>query len=210
MKKVIFIVLSILLLLPAVVSAQDDGYSNVQKEFILNDGYYTAGIDLPSGKCDIFAISGSGNLSSSNMFNGGVNAMFGADDLGTGLFTDSFKGLRFPKETILNVSGGLEIKVVFTSIDTSFTPRVYDDTKAITLTPGHYDAGTDFSAGVYNIALVSGMGNVSSSNMFDGGINAVFGTGITLATQSFNNIDLKEGVTLSISGTTIKLIPETE
>ena len=36
--------------------------------------------------------------------------------------------------------------------------------------------GIDFPAGKYDIVAVSGGGNVSSSNAFDGGINAVMGT----------------------------------
>jgi hypothetical protein len=86
-------------------SAKDD-LSNVAKEYTLTAGYYTAGIDFPAGKCNVTAISGTGNLTSSNMYNGGINAMFGIDD-GTGLYTESFNGLRLPSETTLSLSGVL-------------------------------------------------------------------------------------------------------
>ncbi|MFR3389499.1 MAG: hypothetical protein ACLTT1_01605 [[Clostridium] scindens] len=51
-----------------------------------------------------------------------------------------------------------------------------------------------------------GTGNVSSSNMFDGGLNEVMGQegfGVT----EHNNAVFTEGVTLTVSGTSIQLVP---
>ena len=50
------------------------------------------------------------------------------------------------------------------------------EAKTVKLSNGNYVAGSDFEAGTYDIVAVSGNGNVSSSNMFSGGINAVMGT----------------------------------
>jgi len=77
---------------------------------------------------------------------------------------------------------------------------------------GNYTAGIDFPAGKYDIVAVSGGGNVSSSNAFDGGINAVMGTEdknelMDMYEQEYKNIDLPDGTTLTISGVQIQLVP---
>lgn len=77
---------------------------------------------------------------------------------------------------------------------------------------GNYTAGIDFPAGKYDIVAVSGGGNVSSSNAFDGGINAVMGTEdknelMDMYEQEYSNIDLPDGTTLTISGVQIQLVP---
>ena len=46
----------------------------------LGSGYYTAGIDFPAGTYDIEAISGNGNVSSDNMYDGGLNAIMGVKE----------------------------------------------------------------------------------------------------------------------------------
>lgn len=77
---------------------QADDFSDVETVYELEAGYYTAGIDIPSGRCNVVAVSGTGILQSSNMFNGGVNEMFGIDDA-TDLYTESFNGLKLPEGT---------------------------------------------------------------------------------------------------------------
>lgn len=95
--------------------------------------------------------------------------------------------------------------------DTSTPPA---DPEPITVdqefSSGNYTAGIDFPAGTYDIVAVSGGGNVSSSNAFSGGINAVMGTEdqnemVDMYEQEYSNIDLPEGVVLSISGVTVRL-----
>lgn len=77
---------------------------------------------------------------------------------------------------------------------------------------GNYTAGVDFPAGKYDIVAVSGGGNVSSSNLYDGGINAILGTEdqnelMDMYEQEYKNIDLPEGTTLTIDGVQVQLIP---
>lgn len=45
-----------------------------------DSGNYTSGIDFPAGKYDITAVFGGGNVSSSNAFSGGINAIMGVTD----------------------------------------------------------------------------------------------------------------------------------
>ena len=183
--------------------------SKVAKEYTLSAGYYTAGIDLPSGVTNIIAVSGKGNLSSSNIYNGGINEMFGIDDTSS-YYTASFNGLKFSNSTKLSLNSNLVIKLTFTQIDSNFTGRTYDDSAAKNLSSGNYTAGEDFSAGTYKIVAISGTGNLSSSNIYDGGVNEMFGIddGSGYYNNQFLNAELKDKDTLTVSGgLTIQLIP---
>ncbi len=183
--------------------------SNIEKEYTLTAGYYTAGVDIPSGKCDVEAVSGTGNLSSSNLYRGGVNEMFGIDD-GNGFYTSSFSGLKLPEGTVLSTNGKLVIKLIYTNIESGFAGRTYDEGKAVTLTSGNFTSGEDFDPGIYKIVAVSGRGNLSSSNLYDGGVNEMFGIddGTGFYNNQFLNAVLSDGVELTVSGgLTITLIP---
>ncbi|WP_245157206.1 copper amine oxidase N-terminal domain-containing protein [Anaerovorax sp. IOR16] len=78
---------------------------------------------------------------------------------------------------------------------------------------GNYTSGIDFSAGTYTITAIKGGGNVSSSNLLSGGINAIMGTpdknseiGLdNFYKQEYKNISLPSGTILKIDGVTIKL-----
>lgn len=71
---------------------------------------------------------------------------------------------------------------------------------------GNYISGKDFSPGVYDIVVVSGdVGNVISSNMFNGGINAVMGT-MADTEKEYKNIELPKNIKLEIKGIKVKLI----
>ena len=83
------------------------------------------------------------------------------------------------------------------------------EAKTIKLSNGNYVAGSDFEAGTYDIVAVSGNGNVSSSNMFSGGINAVMGTrNSDFYEKEYKNIKLPYGTELTVDGVTINLIPK--
>lgn len=83
------------------------------------------------------------------------------------------------------------------------------EAKTVKLSNGNYVAGSDFEAGTYDIVAVSGNGNVSSSNMFSGGINAVMGTrNSDFYEKEYKNIKLPHGTELTIDGVTINLIPK--
>jgi|GEM_PF-1580790 TM2 domain-containing membrane protein YozV len=190
---------------------QTEDLSKVQKVHTLTAGHYTAGIDLPAGEADIAAVSGTGNLSSSNIYDGGVNEMFGIDD-GTGLYTSSFKNLEFPVGTELSVTSTLKIKLTFTDITSDYVGRKYYNENTKTLSGGNFKAGEDFEAGTYKIIAVSGTGNLSSSNIYDGGVNEMFGIddGTGYYINQFVNARLDSGTTLTVSGNlTIKLVPAT-
>ncbi len=185
--------------------------STISFEQEFSSGNYTAGIDFPAGKYDIVAVSGGGNVSSSD---GGINAVMGTEDKNElmDMYEQEYKNIDLPDGTTLTISG---VTVRLTSDAASgdpLTPRNQEITETVDLGNGNFVAGEDFPAGVYNIVAVSGGGNVSSSNLYEGGINAILGTEdqneiMDMYEQEYKNIDLPEGTTLTISGVQIQLVP---
>lgn len=83
------------------------------------------------------------------------------------------------------------------------------DAMSIELSNGNYVAGEDFDAGTYDLIAVSGGGNVTSSNIYSGGINAIMGTADDgFYEKEYKNIKLPAGTTLTIDGVKIKLVPK--
>ncbi len=186
----------------------EEQYNYMVKVYDLSPGIYTAGTDLPAGRCNIAAISGKGNLYSSNL-EGGINELFGID-YGKGTLKESFLGLELPEYSSLTVSGNLKIRLFFTAVKSGYTGRNYDETDAVTLGGGKYTAGTDFSPGTFKVTAESGSGTVLSSNSLGNGINEILGKddGSSTFSDSFLNVDLPVGTELTISeGLTVKLIP---
>lgn len=83
----------------------------------------------------------------------------------------------------------------------------------VTLSSGNFEAGVDFVEGKYDIVAIDGGGNVSSSNMYSGGLNAILGVasmnanGLNMYEPEYKNIKLPKGTILTINSVTIKLIP---
>ena len=173
----------------------------------LTDGNYTCGIDFPAGRYNITAIAGSGNVSSSNMFSGGLNETMAAvaDDM----YITEFKNAKFENDDVLRVFNGVTIRIYSTAADaTPLKKRVQPNTETITLTSGYYISGDDFPAGVYDVIATEGSGNVSSDNMFDGGLNATMGVEKdNFYENEYKNIELPKGIEIKVSGLTIDLVP---
>lgn len=178
----------------------------------LASGNYTAGIDFPAGTYTITAVSGTGNVSSSNMYSGGLNVMMGIEENESlsSLYETEFKNAKLPDGTVLKVSGGVKIKIASDAANTgNMKERENPLTEEVSLSAGNYVAGTDFPAGTYDIIAVSGGGNVSSSNMYDGGLNAILGVdqALDMYETEYKNIVLSKDVTLTVTGVVIKLVP---
>lgn len=175
--------------------------SQIETVYELGNGNYTAGIDLPIGKCNVYAVSGTGNVSSSNMFSGGMNEMFGIDE-GEGWYTDSFNGLSMDKDVVLTVSGGVTIRLEYTDVKKGYSGRTYAEEEGFELSGGNYIAGEDFPAGTYRITASYGTGNLYSTNIFNGGVNEMFGIddGMGWYTDRIDNVELPDGEELQISG----------
>lgn len=190
-------------------AAQLEAYSTE-----LSSGHYTAGIDFPAGTYTITALSGSGNVQSSNMFSGGLNEVMSPEENEyTDIYIQEFKNAKLEKDVVLSISG-VTVKIEIAAADTAtMTTRENPGAEETELGSGNYVAGTDFPAGIYNIVAVNGSGNVTSDNLFDGGINAVMSPEENQFTdmyiQAFMNVDLSDGIGLSVSGVTVKLVPST-
>lgn len=184
--------------------------SNVAKEYTLAAGNYTVGIDLPAGKARFEALSGTGNVSSSNMYDGGVNDLFGVSSTAS-VYKRSFENLALPKDVTLKVSGDVTITLTYEEVTSTYQGREWDESKALTLAEGKYQVGKDFPAGTYKITALSGYGMVISSNGYSGGVSETFGidTGDSLYTESFTNASLAQDATLNITGeVSVKLTPQ--
>ena len=187
----------------------------IHYEAELSDGYYTAGIDFPAGKYDISVVDGNGNVSSSNLFDGGINTMMGVSEEYE-MYQKEYKNISLPSGESLHVRGNLCVKIASDKASPDpLQPRNQSISETLTLTNGYYVAGEDFPAGVYTITAIEGSGNVSSDNMFDDGLNAIMGVVddnsryADLYAKDYKNVDFKEGVTLKINGLTVELTPST-
>lgn len=76
---------------------------------VLSSGVYVAGQDFKGGKYNIIAVSGSGNISSSNMYIGGVDGEISSDNNGT---YKEYRNINLPNGTKLTISGDVSIKLV--------------------------------------------------------------------------------------------------
>lgn len=174
----------------------------------LGAGVYTTGIDFPAGTYTLTAVSGQGNVSSSNMFSGGLNELMGVDT-SDGFYVDTFSNAKFENGNTLKISGNVVIALI--SEDATINDikaRENTATEVVTLGSGNYIAGTDFPAGIYTITSAGGAGNVSSSNMYDGGLNEIIGdVNDGFSTLEFKNAKFDQGMELSVSGVTIVLTP---
>jgi hypothetical protein len=178
----------------------------VSYELTISAGNYTAGIDFPSGIYTITAVNGSGNVSSSNMFDGGLNEVMSVVE--DEMYIKEFKNANLEKDVILNISGNVTVLLTSDGVNTKdMAPRSEMLSEEQTFSSGNYITGTDFDPGIYNIILVKGSGNVSSSNMFDGGLNEIFGNDDEMYIKEFKNAIFNNGDSLEISGVTIKLVP---
>lgn len=170
----------------------------------LGAGNYTVGIDIPAGKYNLTAQSGYGNVSSSNMYDGGLNEVMGTEQSAQKTFT----GAKFDKDVTLSISGSLTLQISSDAADVqNLAARKNTATKEYTFSSGNYTCGTDFEPGEYVITAASGYGNVNSDNMYDGGLNEVMGT-TNGGLSQFSNAEFKNGTQLQISGgVTIKMSP---
>lgn len=187
-------------------SAQASKASLEPYSVTLSSGHYTAGIDIPAGTYNVSAISGAGNVSSTNMYSGGMNSIMApkADNL----HITEFKNLKLPEGETLSISG-VSVKLDSEAVDkTNVSNRTENTAKEIVLSDGNYTAGEDFRPGEYDISWVKGSGNVASDNMFAGGLNVIIGEKEdNLHITGFKNAGFEKDNTLTISGVTIKMTP---
>jgi len=185
-------------------------YNSLEDQYTLGAGYFETGADIPAGVCDITVLSGSGSLSYSDADNEeAISELLGRDD-GSGFYTEALQDVKLPRGATVSINGTLSVRLAYTDIDSAVGGRSYDESRAVTLEGGDYVAGTDFSPGLYRIKALAGTGNISSSNVNDGGVNEAFGIddGSGIFTGEVMNVNLPDQVVLRISqGLTVQLLP---
>lgn len=180
--------------------------------FEFTNGNFTAGIDFPAGVYDLEAVKGGGNVSSSD---GVLNEILGVEskNVNSEFYKQKVTDVPLEEGTMVSINKVL-VKMVCKEVKSKkVEKRVLNKSKKITLSDGEYIVGVDIPEGVYNIVAVKGAGNVSSSNMHDGGLNAVMGTkdknrnNNDFYQQEYFNIIFPEGTKVKIKNVTVDLIP---
>ncbi len=201
---------------PGSAASTDEGGEepSTHADFRLISGHHTAGVDFPAGTYQLNAIQWSGYVTSSN---GAVNASMGFEQHntnGVNMYESVIDGVELPAGTVLSLSGGVVLRMITDNADTTpLQPREQEITEPVTLTAGRFVAGTDFPAGTYDFTAITGIGNVESSNMHEGGISDVMGTtwriseGFGFCVADYENIELPEGAVLNIAGVELLLTP---
>ena len=173
----------------------------------LGAGNYIAGVDIPAGKYDLEAVSGGGNVNSDNIFTGGINEIMGVED--DDFYIKTYNNLTLEDGETLEISDTLVLKISSDGANVQgIKAREVRSGKEVELSSGLYIAGEDFEAGYYTIVCTGAMGNVSSSNMYEGGLNEIMGPGgDDFSIKEFKNAYFPSGTELEISGTSVKLVP---
>lgn len=185
-------------------------YSNVKSEWELLPGYYTAGVDIPTGMCDVECLEGggfiSGDSSSANMYGPEITE----PRSGT---SRTFKNFIIQEGDVVHISG-IRVSLKYSSVTSNYTGRNYDEGSSITLQQGNYIVGKDIAPGRYNIRLVSGAGTVTTDKKNEiGTYNNYAPSGnmgsVRVGSYSmFCNGYLQTGDILKLSGIEVTLIPE--
>ncbi|MDR3053222.1 MAG: hypothetical protein LBU48_05125 [Coriobacteriales bacterium] len=191
--------------------AELSDFSHVATTHWLSSGNYTVGIDIPAGKFVAVAKSGFGNLF---CYTGDVTVVseFMGYAFDESIITGTLGGIELEEGSVVTVTGELELALHYSKVTSDVTGRSYGNVVGVTLGVGTYTAGVDFEPGTYNISAVSGEGGITSSNGFRNGIDEGFfgySSAYPLNTSFVQNVDLYEGVKLTISGSLeVALNPE--
>lgn len=170
-------------------------------EVELTAGNYIAGIDFPSGKYDLTALSGYGNVFTQDA---SLNEIMGIK--GDDYSITTYKNAKFNEGTILSIKSNLKIRLSSNDIyDSSLKTRTNDATEVVELSSGNYVAGDDFVSGTYDILVLDGFGNVMTA---DGELNEIFNVEKDdMSIQEFKNYTFTDGDELTLSGVSVKLVP---
>jgi len=124
---------------------------NYEEKKLVTAGTYVVGTDIPVGKADLTAISGSGSfcIKNNEVKDWTFGNLIGAT---SGFQPKKFRNLVLTKEDILEVNGSVKIMLS--------PPSPIKETMEENLVPGVYRFGVDVPPGKYNVEVVSGEGNV--------------------------------------------------
>lgn len=171
----------------------------------LQSGYYTAGVDIPSGTYDLEVICGNGYVTSDNYEFGRISESMGTYD---NSYSSAFRGMILNDGNTLKIDG---VTLKLTSTDASTAPLAGREAWAeegYTLVSGNHKAGRDFPAGVYDIFYSSGNGYVDLTNEDESIYDYyMIGTDPEWDTQVFYHCNLPEGTEIAIGNVQIDIYP---
>lgn len=112
------------------------------------------------------------------------------------------EGIKFLGATIcvIVIMGLISTMITLAQPQDISTNSVQNQSENNVLSSGIYTAGKDFKAGTYDIIAVSGDGNISSSNMYTGGIDGEIASNINGVYSEYKDIKLPAGTKLTITG----------
>ncbi len=185
----------------------------VVSSYKLQDGYYTAGIDIPAGTLDVIATGGCGYImadSFSANLRGPEYKKNDFDDFDD--YSRSKESCKLAKGEILEVKG-VQIKLNYSKTTSSAPGRKYDYNNGVLLKSGTYTVGEDITPGRYCVKYVSGSGGYVSSERYEGECilsSNMDGDSKTGDYMDFvSNIILVKGETFEITdGLKLMFIPE--
>ena len=169
----------------------------------LTHGYYYAGINIPCGSYDAKWISGSGSISFEDEPGFGIRLGKGKDNV------KKYKNIDLTDfVSYIEIQDDLVIEI---SCNDAFIPtEKYEnkDAKQITLESGTYEAGIDFTPGIYDIKCLKGSGNIQT----DGEINDIMATKsgwnyFSYQSKKLNHIMIREGEKLKLKSIKVKMTP---
>lgn len=161
----------------------------------LSAGYYVAGINIPKGTYNLKLISGSGNV-----FSEDLNEIFGTKKRFGHI--KKYNNLELDSGDFLEIEDNLVLQIYSKNATKKHLSNSNHATRSYTLNSGIYKCKRDIKAGVYNITLVNGSGNVYIPNI----VNEIFSKSSHGITR-FKNVPITKGAKLDISGCTLKLTP---
>lgn len=175
--------------------------ANEPFEIELTAGNYVSGVDFPSGKYDLAAVSGYGNVYTQDA---SLNEIISVED--DGLSIPFYNNAKLEAGAVLTIGSTLKLKLSSEAANVSeLQPRTNDLTESVELSSGNYVAGEDFPAGTYNIVATKGFGNVFTSS---GDLNEILSVEEDdLTIKEFKNFAFIEGEELELSGVSVSLIP---
>ena len=191
---------------------QTEDFSDVETEYYLENGYYTIGVDIPAGICEIYATSGTGNILYSA--DGTIETYSDFDDdlnqVLTVSSTEVEKIVDYPLKEgyVIHISGPVRAKVTYSEITSLCMTRNYDEDNKFILEPGIYTAGVNFESGIYTINAIDGNGYLTSSNAFELGVDELFGVfdGTEAYVPKTEHVTFKEGDILEVTDVTIEML----
>lgn len=176
----------------------DDSIGSFEAD--LSAGFYTPGVDIPFGTYTITAVSGMGNIHSSDA---GLNEIM--ENPKSEYSIDTFNGAKLTTSSVLSVGNNLIIHIKSDDAQVNnMDTRIIGQEVQTDLGAGNYTAGTDFPVGTYNVVALDGFGNVHSS---EADLNEILSVSGDFGISQVNNVKFESGAALEVSGCTLRLVP---